>query len=78
MVSMANWSSAILRYSDHVQAGIQYFFCPVPCWAQLGLKTESPVLCPSLVGRVQWSGLPFIREVQVSGDYRTQINSCEK
>lgn len=35
-------------------------FCSVPCWAQKSFKKESPVLCPSLVGRVQESGLFFI------------------
>lgn len=59
MVSMVNWSSAILRYCNHVRADIQFFY-PVPCWAQNSFKNENPVLYPSLVGKVQWSGLLFI------------------
>lgn len=77
MVSMVNWSSAILRYCNHVRAGIQFFY-PVPCWAQLSLKNESPVLCPSLVGRVQWSGLPFIarfRFQKIIGDSSIAVKS---
>lgn len=59
MVSIVNWSSVILRYCNHVRAGIQFFYS-MPCWAQKSFKNETPVLCPSLVGRVQGSGLPFI------------------
>lgn len=59
MVSIVNWSSDISRYCNHVRAGIQFFYS-VPYWAQKNFKKASPVLCPSLVGGVQGSGLPFI------------------
>lgn len=77
MVSMVDWSSAILRYSNHVQGGIQILY-PVPGWVQLSLKNESPVLCPSLVARVQWSDLPFIarfRFQKIIGDSSIAVKS---
>lgn len=57
---------------------VSSFFFPVPCWAQLGLKNGSPVLCPSLVDRVQWSGLPFIwrfRFHKIIGDNSVAVKS---
>lgn len=78
MVSMVNWSSAILRYCNHARAGIQFLY-PVPCGRSWVLKIR--VLSCVHLWLAEFSGLvsPLYSEVQVSEDDRNrQFSSCEK